>query len=143
MSAEKNKCLSLTQEFKLMRSEYELRVNQLERDVFECCRILNKAHRTEDLTNSCSSAKENSEKQKFISWKFDMRDFSVRNIAIQIKDNHVYLRAYKKNVDIKQEIYMPQNVDKSKVTAVLTTSGVLTLSVPIRMPLSDIQKLTL
>ncbi|KAH8352681.1 hypothetical protein KR084_005616 [Drosophila pseudotakahashii] len=142
MSAAKNKCLSLTEEFKLMRSEYELRVNQLERDVYKCCRILNKAHKTEDLNNSCSSAQKESKTEKFLSWEFDMRDFSVETIAIQIKDGRVYLRAFKKKKDIKQEILMPQNVDRSKITTVLTTHGVLTVCVPIIIPLSDVRKHT-
>ncbi|XP_037711389.1 uncharacterized protein LOC119548294 [Drosophila subpulchrella] len=130
MSA-KNRVLSKSQEFKLMRSEYELRVNQLERDVYECCKILNKVRKTKELNNNCSSAKNGCEKEKFVSWEFDMRDFPVENIAIQLRDKIVYLRAFKKNLVMKQEILLPQNVDKSKVTAILTASGNLTISVPI------------
>jgi len=131
MSAAKNKGLSKTQEFKIMRSEYELRVNQLERDVYECCRILNKARKTEELNKKWSSAKNGCEKEKIVSWEFDMLDFPVENIAIWHKDKLVYLRAFKKNLDMKQEILLPQNVDKSKITAIFTAPGTLTISVPI------------
>ncbi|XP_016989933.2 uncharacterized protein LOC108052118 [Drosophila rhopaloa] len=116
-----------------MRSEYDLRVDQLEQDVYECCRILNKLNNTEDLSSSLP--KNGSEAEKFLTWEYNMKDFPVENIAIQLKEEHVYLQAYKKNrgkcLDIKREILMPENVDKSKISATLTPRGILTISVPI------------
>ncbi|XP_016954655.1 uncharacterized protein LOC108027649 [Drosophila biarmipes] len=131
MSAAKIKVLSKSQEFNIMRSEYDRRVNQLEKDVFECCRVLNKIRKAEELNNNCFSAKNGSKEDKFVSWEFDLRNFPVENIAIKLKDKLVYLWAYKRNLDFKQEILLPQNVDKSKLTATLTTRGILTISVSI------------
>ncbi|XP_052852103.1 uncharacterized protein LOC128262092 [Drosophila gunungcola] len=139
MSAAKNdlKNSTISQEFILMRSEYDLRVNQLERDVYECVRILNKIKSTKNLR----AYKNQSEAAKFLTWEFNMKDFPVENITIQLKDGHVYLLAYKNDMDIKREICMPENVDKSKISAILTMRGILTISVPIVLPLSDKQKL--
>ncbi|XP_017129980.1 uncharacterized protein LOC108147760 [Drosophila elegans] len=139
MSAAKNDLnnSTISQEFILMRPEYDLRVNQLERDVYECVRILNNIKSTKDQ----KASKKQSEAAKFLAWEFNLKDFPVENIAIRLKDGHVYLQAYKNDMDIKIEIFMPENVDKSKISAILTTRGILTISVPIVLSLSDEQKL--
>ncbi|XP_017075036.2 uncharacterized protein LOC108110476 [Drosophila eugracilis] len=133
MSAAKNNRLSLSfsQEFKLMRSEYEVRVTQLEKEVYECCRILNKIPRTEDDLKSSTSRTNHSENTNLVLWEFNMQGIPVENISIQLRDNHVYLKAFKKNRDIEQDILMPQNADKSKITATLRPHGTLTISAPI------------
>ncbi|XP_043647396.1 uncharacterized protein LOC122616132 [Drosophila teissieri] len=139
MFAQKNKSrISDSQVFKTMQSEYEPRVNQLEKDVYECCRMLKQDEKVKDST---TMRKNHREMEKYVSWKFDMRDFPMENIRIQLKDELVYVRAYYKNLNIKREILMPQNVDASKLTALLTPRGILTISVPIVLLISDDQKM--
>ncbi|KQS70007.1 uncharacterized protein LOC26526920 [Drosophila erecta] len=141
MSGQKNNWrLSSSQVFERLQSEYEPRVNQLENDVYECCRILNNVKKAED---SATIWKNHREMEKYVSWELDMRDFPMENICIQLKDKHVFVRAYYKNLDINREILMPQNVDISRITAILTHRGILTISAPIVVLISDDQKLWL
>ncbi|XP_039501860.1 uncharacterized protein LOC120458320 [Drosophila santomea] len=129
--------VSDAQVFRTMQSEYEPRVNQLEKDVYECCRMLNQVEKVKDNTTIWKNPRD---VEKYVSWEFDMRDFPMANIRIQLKNELVYVRAYYKNRNIKREIIMPQNVDTSKLTAMLTPCGILTISVPIVLLVSDDQK---
>jgi len=139
MSGQKYKCPVFdSQDFRIMQSECEKRVKQLEKDVYDCCRMMNNAEEVQDISTTGKKARE---KENRVSWEFDMRDFPVENICIQLKDSHIYVRAHYKNVNIKQKILIPQNVDTSKLEAVLTASGILAISVPIVSPISDNQKM--
>ncbi|XP_032583412.1 uncharacterized protein LOC116803589 [Drosophila sechellia] len=139
MSGQKYKCRVFdSQDFRIMQSECEQRVKQLEKDVYDCCRMINNGEDVEDISTAWIKPRE---KENRVSWEFDMRDFPIENICIQLKNSHIYVRAYYKNVNIKQKILMPQNVDTSKLAAILTTSGILTISVPIESPISDNQKM--
>ncbi|EDW77567.1 uncharacterized protein Dwil_GK24487 [Drosophila willistoni] len=141
---------SISQEFLNMRNKCARRVDQLENDVLQCCRDLKKQYKeeTKEKTFPRSEYLEKPanyvETDKFVSWHYDMSEFPVENMCIQLKNGRVHISAYFKDdtqsLDIKREFLIPDHVEKSKLTARLTPNGILTLSVPVKIVQPDDQE---
>ncbi|XP_068141598.1 uncharacterized protein [Drosophila tropicalis] len=142
---------SMSQEFDNMRDRYTRRVNKLESDVLQCCREL-KRHYKEKTKEKSFPRSEYLEKpanyvetDQFVSWHYNMSEFPVENICIQLKNERVHISAYFKDdiqsLDVKREFLIPDHVEKSKLTARLTPNGILTISVPVKVVLPDDQQI--
>ncbi|KAH8412728.1 hypothetical protein KR009_004971 [Drosophila setifemur] len=138
MFAAKNKHLKNNYEFEnflTMRLQHETIVEQLEQDVYK---YLN--NNPEELPTPPNEVKY-MESRDLVFWEFVLKEFSPKNIIIQVKKNYVHLYAYKTVLreGFKKDMLIPDHVDTSKIAATMTSKGVLTISVPIITPLSDME----
>ncbi|XP_023165903.1 uncharacterized protein LOC111596077 [Drosophila hydei] len=124
--------------FNVMRRHYEKRIKELEQQVLDTSRLLN------ILKKERSSALPLKEK-KFINymqtdthfcWCFDMTEFPVGNIKVELRNRRVQIFAHRQRQDqfmvVHRQFQLPELADIG-LTAKLSATGILTIKAPLRI----------
>ncbi|XP_030382989.1 uncharacterized protein LOC115630525 [Scaptodrosophila lebanonensis] len=140
-----------------MRDQYEQRIQQLEREVFECRRNCRR-HRSPkaskppkddnmkhtDKGNDQPTQQEATEPptanyietENSLVWHYDMSEFPLANVGVRLKHKQVCLHAHREEganyFEIKREFLLPAHVDKSMLSASITRGGNLTITAPLK-----------
>lgn len=126
----------MTLPFDLIRSEYSHRIDQLEKDVLLLCRNfeLNDA----DIADPVDEPElfECEETDQHLRWQFDMREFSIDNISLEVRDNRcVKLRAHRKlnnqSSEVIKRFVLPDRTEL-KLTAIMRRNGMLIIEAPLK-----------
>lgn len=122
----------MTLPFDLIRSEYSHRIDQLEKDVLSLCRTFELS----DVDIAEPELFECEETDQHIRWQFDMREFSIDNISLEVRDNRcVKLRAHRKlnnqSSEMIKRFVIPDRTEL-KLTAIMRRNGMLIIEAPLK-----------
>lgn len=124
----------MTLSFDVVRSEYSNRIEKLEKDILSLCRTLKFA----DITKQVEEHElfECEKTDHYLRWYFDMREFPVHNITLEVKDDrcvklHAYRRLNKQTSEMIKRFVLPDEVEP-KLSATLRSNGILIIEAPLK-----------
>ncbi|EDW25390.1 GL26570 [Drosophila persimilis] len=81
------------------------------------------------------------EKNPAVYWQYDLKDFVRGEILLYREGNSLYLHAVyesrRRRRETKSEIVLPVNVEQSKISAKLSSCGVLTITAPLQTDIPE------
>ncbi|EDW12793.1 uncharacterized protein LOC6577384 [Drosophila mojavensis] len=123
--------------FDVMRLQYEKRIGELERQVLECSQMLQQL-KEDTVVMDLDEQKPVSyvQTETHLCWQFDMHEFPLHNIRVELRDRRVKLRAYHDLGDqyeeVSRQFELPEHAN-TVLSAKLGITGILTIQAPIRI----------
>lgn len=120
--------------FDVIRSEYSNRLEKLEKDILSLCRTLKFA----DITRHVEEPElfECEKTDHYLRWHFDMREFPIHNITLEVKDDrcvklYAHRRLNKQTSEMIKRFVLPDEVEP-KLSATLRSNGILIIEAPLK-----------
>ncbi|XP_002052098.3 uncharacterized protein [Drosophila virilis] len=121
--------------FDVMRSSHERRIQQLEQEVLDCCRELNKLKKEKQFLENQDMFINYMRTETHLIWKFDMSEFPVKNIKLELKNKCIKLQAYRKQKGQFMEVYrkfLLPDIVEIDLSAKMAINGILTIQAPLK-----------
>ncbi|TDG46064.1 hypothetical protein AWZ03_007513 [Drosophila navojoa] len=119
--------------FDEMRLQYEKRIEELEQQVLECSQMLQQLKK--DTVVKDLHEQSYVQTETHLCWEFDMSEFPLHNIIVELEHRRVKLHAYRDDGDQYEEVFrqfeLPEHAG-TDLSAKMGISGILTILAPLR-----------
>ncbi|KAH8403207.1 hypothetical protein KR222_007810 [Zaprionus bogoriensis] len=123
----------MTLHFERIRSEYSNRIDQLEKEILSLCQNLQQA--TEAANEIDTQMFDCVRTDRYYRWHFDMREFSIEHITLEVRDRSVKLHAHRKlhkqSSEMIKRFALPDRAE-TQLSATMRRNGILIIEAPLK-----------